>query len=237
MATYEVTPETFGVDSAPSSAIQGGDAEQNARVVADGEEYYRAMYQGGRNSWNLRDGHMFETLKRLLRLRGPDAKAVVWAHNSHVGDASATGMGRRGETNIGHMSREEFGEEAWLIGFGTHTGTVAAADDWDGPVHIKDVNPSMEGSCERVCHESGPENFLLPLRDLRRENVGMPMLYQRAIGVIYRPDSEFQSHYFDTRLQRQFDEYIWFDRSGAVNPLGREHAPDLPERHPFQLID
>jgi len=213
------------------------DPEQNARVVADGETYYRAMYRGGRVSWNLRDGHMFETLKRLMKVRRPDAKAVVWAHNSHVGNAGATEMSLRGETNIGKLCREHFGEAAYLIGFGTHTGTVAAAHNWDEPVRIMDVRPSMKGSCERVCHEHGPKRFFLPLRAERRGRERQEALLQRAIGVIYRPETELQSHYFDTRLPEQFDEYIWFDRSEAVTPLTRENPPDLPDRHPFRFVD
>ncbi|MFW5883363.1 MAG: erythromycin esterase family protein [Verrucomicrobiota bacterium] len=216
------------------------DAEQNARVVANAEQYYRLMYHGGRHSWNLRDSHMFETLQQLMRVRGDGAKAVVWAHNSHVGDAEATEMGARGEHNIGQLCREHFGEAAYIIGFGTHKGTVAAADNWGEAVQIKEVRPSMKGSYENLCHSSGLKNFILPLRG--EQSVGLPQgwdqaLEERAIGVIYRPDTERMSHYFKAVLPVQFDEYIWFDESRAVTPFEGEHAPELPARHPFLLGD
>ena len=216
------------------------DAQQNARVVAGAERYYRTMYYGAPESWNLRDRHMFETLEALLDFRGPDAKAVVWAHNSHIGNAAATHMSERGEINVGQLCREAFGDAAYLVGFGTHTGTVAAASDWGGEVEIKRVRPSHPRSYERLCHDSGVGRFLLPLRDpahpdLRAE-LNEPRL-ERAIGVIYRPETELQSHYFPAVLPEQFDEYVWFDESEAVRPLERATAPALPERHPFLLVD
>jgi protein-L-isoaspartate(D-aspartate) O-methyltransferase len=215
------------------------DAVQNARLVANAEQYYRAMYYGGRDSWNLRDTHMFDTLRLLLAYHGPDSRAVVWAHNSHVGDASATEMGSRGELNVGQLCRETFGVRSFHVGFGTHTGTVAAASDWGGPMEIKDVRPSHERSYERVCHDSGVEAFFLHLREPRREAVRAELLeprLERAIGVIYRPESELASHYFQAVLPRQFDEWIWFDETEAVTPLAV--APvreDLPDTYPFGL--
>ncbi|MDX1680016.1 MAG: erythromycin esterase family protein [Akkermansiaceae bacterium] len=214
------------------------DAEQNARVAANAEAYYRSMFRRGRESWNLRDSHMFETLQMLMELDGEDGgKAIVWAHNSHLGDARFTEMSRRGEHNIGQLAREEYGDAVYSIGFGTHTGTVAAADDWDEPVEIKNVNPSMEGSHEQLCHRLAKGNFLLPLREARKSDVGREPMYERAIGVIYRPHTEFASHYFKADLPGQFDEYIWFEESQAVTPLGREKAPSLPQGHPFALVD
>ena len=214
------------------------DAQRNAAVVRGAEQYYRAMYYGSPSSWNLRDTHMFETLEAVLDFRGPDARAVVWAHNSHLGDAAATQMGQRGEINVGHLCREHFGRGAYLVGFGTHTGTVAAASDWGRPVEVKRVRPSHPESYEHLAHASEVPRFLLPLRagsdDLRFE-LGHPRL-ERAIGVIYRPDTELQSHYFAAVLPRQFDEYVWFDETEAVRPLGRSVAPALPERHPFRLL-
>jgi protein-L-isoaspartate(D-aspartate) O-methyltransferase len=216
------------------------DATQNARVVAGAEKYYRAMYYGSAESWNLRDRHMFETLESLLSFRGPDAKAVVWAHNSHVGNVLATEMSARGEINIGSLSREKFGDSAYEIGFGTDHGTVAAASDWGGEVETMRVRPSHADSYERLCHDSGVSAFLLQLRDPQRQAVRdelqEPRL-ERAIGVIYRPDTELLSHYFQASLPRQFDEYIWFDETHAVHPLGRPHAPSLPQAHPFALLD
>jgi protein-L-isoaspartate(D-aspartate) O-methyltransferase len=215
------------------------DAEQNARVAANAEKYYRAMYYGSAESWNLRDRHMFETLETLLSFHGPDSRAVVWAHNSHVGNAAATEMALRGETNIGNLARERLGDEAYLIGFGTHHGTVAAASNWGEPVEIKTVRPAHADSYERLCHETGVASFFLHLRKPGtevREELLEPRL-ERAIGVIYRPETELLSHYFQVRLPLQFDEYIWFDETSAVTPLGRPHAPALPQAHPFALLD
>lgn len=214
------------------------DAAQNARLIAAAERYYRIMYYGGAESWNLRDTHMFETLGHLLEARGAGAKAVVWAHNSHIGDARATDMGEiRGELNIGQLARERWGEAVALIGFGTHAGTVAAASDWDGAMEVKTVRPSRAGSYERLCHDAGRERFLLPLEDdgaARRGLLG-PRL-ERFIGVIYRPETELQSHYAQASLPAQFDAWVWFDATEAVTPLadagGREGVPDT---YPFGL--
>lgn len=216
------------------------DAEQNARIVANAEKYYRAMYYAGPESWNLRDQHMFETLDALLDRGGPDVRAVVWAHNSHVGDATATEMSDRGETNLGTMCRARYGQDAYLIGFGTHTGTVSAASQWGGGVEIKEVRPSHRDSYERVFHDSGVPSFFLPIRVPDHPEV--PALLQerrlqRAIGVVYRPESELQSHYLLASLTGQFDEYVWFDRTDHVEPLGRTNAPELPDQHPFLLTD
>ena len=215
------------------------DAERNAAVVASAEKYYRLLFHGSYSSWNHRDQHMFETLQALLDHRGPDAKAVVWAHNSHVGDAACTEMKRRGETNLGEMTRDAYGDRSYIIGFGTHHGMVAAASDWGGEVEIKKVRPSHPRSYERFFHDNGPEAFLLPLRGEQEiwQALSGPRL-ERAIGVIYRPETELLSHYFEADLPHQFDEYIWFDRSHAVTPLTEsERAPQIPERHPFLLAD
>jgi protein-L-isoaspartate(D-aspartate) O-methyltransferase len=212
------------------------DALHNARVVANAERYYRVMYYGAAESWNLRDRHMFETLSELLRARGPQAKAVVWEHNSHIGDARHTEMSARGELNLGQLCRESYGSEVYLLGFGTDSGTVAAADDWDGPMRIKEVQPSHADSYERQCHEAGVPAFLLPLdneEELRRQLLA-PRL-ERAIGVIYRPQTEMASHYFQAVLPRQFDEYCWFDRTSAVRPLETTRLKGLPETYPFGL--
>ena len=212
------------------------DAVQNARLVTDAERYYRIMYYGSRASWNLRDNHMFETLRTLLDFHGSKAKAIVWAHNSHVGDAAATEMSARGEYNIGHLCREEFGNSVYSIGFGTHTGTVAAASDWDGPMEVKAVLPSLKQSYERLCHETGRPQFMLPLRGRSevRDRLARPRL-ERAIGVIYRPETELASHYFQAVLPEQFDEYIWFDESRAVTPFQTKELEGLPDTYPFGL--
>ncbi|MGO8914951.1 MAG: protein-L-isoaspartate(D-aspartate) O-methyltransferase [Stellaceae bacterium] len=214
------------------------DAVQNARLVTDAERYYRIMYYGSRESWNLRDNHMFETLKTLLAFHGPEAKAIVWAHNSHIGDAAATEMSARGEYNIGQLCREEFGNGVYSIGFGTHSGTVAAASDWNGPMEVKAVLPSLRQSYEWLCHESGRPQFMLPLRSGRavevRDRLTKPRL-ERAIGVIYRPETELASHYFQAILPAQFDEYIWFDETRAVTPFGTKELEGLPDTYPFGL--
>ncbi len=214
------------------------DALQNARLVANAERYYRTMYYGSRSSWNLRDTHMFDTLSLLLDHHGPDAKAVVWAHNSHIGDAAATEMSARGETNIGHLCREEFGADVYSVGFGTHTGTVAAASDWDGPMEVKIVRPSLAGSYERLMHEARVPGFLLDLSDdgetELRDALARPRL-ERAIGVIYRPETERMSHYFEAVLPEQFDEYVWFDTTSAVTPLRTDELEGMPDTYPFGL--
>jgi erythromycin esterase-like protein len=211
------------------------DAAQNARLVANAERYYRAMYQGSRESWNLRDRHMFETLQLVLEAR-PGTRAVVWAHNSHIGDARATEMGRSGELNLGQLCREALGGDARLVGFGTDRGTVAAADDWDEPVRIKRVRPSLPGSVERACHDTGLPRFHLPItgsdevRDALRRD-----LLERAIGVVYRPETERWSHYFAASVGDQFDHYLWFDDTRAVAPLPGPEAAGPDDTFPFGL--
>ena len=198
------------------------DASQNAQLVANAERYYRVMYYGSRASWNLRDSHMFDTLLNVLDFHGPDSKAVVWAHNSHIGNAAATEMGRRGEHNIGQLCRQHFGAGSYHIGFGTNDGTVAAASDWDGPMQVMNVRPAHPQSYERLFHMTNAPGLLLPLKEgpheELRDKLAKPRL-ERAIGVIYRPESELASHYFEAVLPRQFDEYIWIDRTSAVTPL------------------
>jgi protein-L-isoaspartate(D-aspartate) O-methyltransferase len=211
------------------------DAAQNARLVASAERYYRIMYYGGVESWNLRDSHMFETLENLLDAGGPDAKAVVWAHNSHIGDAGHTEMGARGEHNIGQLCRERWGRDAALIGFGTHAGTVAAATDWGGEVEMKRIRPSQEDSFERLFHDTGIPSFLLdPSGDVALVRRLAEERLQRFIGVIYRPETELASHYAKASLSRQYDAFVWFDETNAVTPLGPEHRREgVPDTYPF----
>ncbi len=212
------------------------DAEQNARLVANAERYYRIMYYGSRASWNLRDSHMFETLTNLLSFHGPDSKVVVWAHNSHIGNAAATEMAARGEYNLGQLCRKKFGSRAYLIGFGTHSGMVTAASDWNGPMEIKTIRPSIPESYERLCHATGLARFTLGLRNegyLRGSTALGKERLERAIGVIYRPETERESHYFRANLPLQFDEYVWFDNTHAVTALDTEAVKDLPDTYPF----
>jgi len=214
------------------------DAVQNARLVANAERYYRVMYYGSRESWNLRDRYMFETLKTLLDFHSPHNKAIVWAHNSHIGDAAATEMSSRGELNIGHLCRKDFGDRAYSIGFGTDNGTVAAASDWDGPMEVKTVRPSLADSYERLFHECGLPGFMLGLRTPESEPLRQGLLkprLERAIGVIYRPETELASHYFHAVLPRQFDEYVWIDTTQAVQPFDTAELEGLPDTYPFGI--
>ncbi|MGK9064468.1 erythromycin esterase family protein [Stutzerimonas chloritidismutans] len=211
-------------------------AEQNARVVLAAEQYYRAMYRGSTESWNLRDRHMFDTLRALLARRGDAAKAVVWAHNSHIGNAAATSMGWRGEFNIGELCRTAYGRDAVLIGMSTDRGEVAAADNWDEPMQIKQVRPSLEGSWEQLFLRAGVAASLTNWRDdpVLREALAQPRL-ERAIGVIYRPATERQSHYFQAILAEQFDALLWLEQTTAVKPIGPQQIDDqsVPDTYPF----
>jgi protein-L-isoaspartate(D-aspartate) O-methyltransferase len=215
------------------------DAERNAELVKNAERYYRSMYYGPHESWNLRDEHMFGTLRALLRHHGRRSRAVVWAHNSHLGNAAATAMSARGETNVGELCRNAFGDGCYAIGFGTDSGTVAAAHAWGAPMQIMRVRPSHEASYERVCHDTGLPGFLLPLRRPDEDGVRAALLaerLERAIGVVYRPGSELVSHYFHASLPRQFDEWIWFDETKAVDALPvREQFTGTPDTFPFGL--
>jgi erythromycin esterase-like protein len=210
-------------------------AVQNARIITNAERYYRVMYYGSRESWNLRDRHMFDTLNIVLGYHGPDARAVVWEHNSHIGNAAATEMGISGEKNVGFFCREAFGQEAYLVGFGTDHGTVGAASGWNQPMKVMQINPSHRDSYEYLCHQTEIDDFILPLRDATRklrETLSEPRM-ERAIGVVYSPETEIQSHYFYADLPRQFDEYIWFDKTNAVTPLSQEMTMAYPRTFPF----
>ena len=196
-------------------------AEQNARLVANAEAYYRAMFGSRVSSWNLRDGHMAETLDALDAHLSNDhglAKIVVWAHNSHLGDARATELSRSGELNLGQLVRERHGHDAVLVGFSTYGGTVTAASDWDAAAERKIVRPALPGSYESLFHEMGGPNFMLDLAAGSDTTLRRPKL-QRAIGVIYRPETERQSHYFHASLRRQFDALLHYDVTRAVEPL------------------
>jgi len=200
-------------------------AEQNARLIANAERYYRAMFEGSVQSWNVRDRHMVETLGALVEyLEGHVGKTrvVVWAHNSHLGDARATYMADYGELNVGQLALQRYGSDTVLVGFTTYTGTVTAASDWDGPAERKRVRPALPESYEALFHETDRANFLVTLRDNKTVSLVLrqPRL-ERAIGVIYLPQTERQSHYFDARLSDQFDAVIHFDKTRALEPLER----------------
>jgi len=194
------------------------------------------------SSWNMRDRHMAETLDALVAhfgRKGSRAKIAVWEHNSHLGDARATEMGQRGELNVGQLTREKYGSEAVLVGFTTHHGTVTAASDWGKPAERKRVRPALAGSYEALFHAAKRDRFLLVLNDsdVMLQQLGVPRL-ERAIGVIYRPETERQSHYFRTRLPNQFDAVLHFDETRAVKPLEiteEWEAGELPETFPFAV--
>jgi erythromycin esterase-like protein len=216
-------------------------AEQNARLVKNAEEYYREMFRGRVSSWNLRDRHMAETLHALathLETQGQATKIVVWEHNSHLGDARATDMGASGEWNVGQLVREKYGNQAILIGFTTFSGTVTATSNWDEAAQLKQVRPALKNSYELLFHETGLPRFFLNLQDSEtKELLARPRL-ERAIGVIYRPETERVSHYFDAYLSEQFDGVIHFDETRAVEPLDKTSGwthDDAPETFPEGL--
>ena len=215
------------------------DAAQNARLVKNAEEYYRSMFRGRQSSWNLRDTHMVETVEALVshferRARTP--RIVIWAHNSHLGDARATEMGTRGELNVGQLIRQKYGSDAVLVGFTTFTGTVTAAHDWDDPGEQRRVRPALPNSYERGFHDTGIPRFFLDLRDgaANSKLMSEPRL-ERAIGVVYRPETERISHYFLADMRRQFDAVYHFDETRALEPLEkpeRWHDIEPPETFP-----
>ncbi len=207
-------------------------AEQNARLVRNAEEYYQQMYRAEVSSWNLRDRHMAGTLNALVEhLDGqvPRAKIVVWEHNSHVGDARATEMGARGELNVGQLARQRYGRQCVLIGFTTFDGTVTAATDWGGPAERKRVRPARANSHEAFLHGTGAPRFWLDTSKMALHDALAVPRIERAIGVIYRPQTERQSHYFDARLADQFDVVIHLDRTRALEPLERTSLWDQGE--------
>ncbi|MBF6171924.1 erythromycin esterase family protein [Nocardia blacklockiae] len=215
------------------AAGDGGEAFgawQNAEVVAGAEQYYRTMIGGGRESWNIRDRHMDRTLDRLLSHYGPDSKAVVWAHNTHVGDARATSMAAAGEVNIGQLARERYGaDQVVLIGFGTHRGSVVAGDYWGAPAREMPVPPARADSVEEVLHSTAPDRalFVHPRDD--RPDLLTDELGHRAIGVVYDPDRERWGNYVPTVLGDRYDAFLWLDRTSELRPL---HTPRSQAREP-----
>jgi erythromycin esterase-like protein len=220
-------------------------AEQNARLARDAEEYYRTMFKGQVSSWNLRDTHMARTLDELVaylnrRFGKGSTKVVVWEHNSHIGDARATSMGWEGEINVGQLVRERHSNDTVLVGFSTYTGTVTAAPNWGQPHERKRVRPALEGSYEALFHATHMPNFLLLLRDANsnvKKGLHGPRL-ERAIGVVYMPQTERISHYFNAMLPEQFDTVIHFDETHALEPLDRTEIwerGEIPETFPTAL--
>lgn len=226
--------------TAPGSARDAFfDAEQNTRLVRNAEAYYRTMFHGRVSSWNLRDSHMVETLQALdkhLSTGDSPPRMAVWAHNSHLGDASATDMGSQGEWNVGQLLRERYGEEVFSVGMSTHHGWVTATAEWDQPPHRRRVRPGLPGSWEAVLHEAATPHFLLLFKgNAELQTAADPLRLQRAIGVIYRPDTERQSHYIFTHLPRQFDALLHWDETQALEPLDKNVAwveGEAPETYP-----
>jgi len=213
-------------------------AEQNARVVRNAEEYYRAMFRGGIASWNLRDTHMADTVDALcqhLGQRDAHARIVVWAHNSHLGDARATELGDDGELNLGQLLRQRHPDETFVLGFTTYQGTVTAAEAWEGPAEREDVQPGLRDSYEELFHRTGIPRFLLaPSATPLRDELARPRL-QRAIGVVYAPATERLSHYYHTRIADQFDAVVHLDETRALTPLERDSEAsegELPDTFP-----
>jgi erythromycin esterase-like protein len=211
-------------------------AEQNALVVQNAEAYYRAMVRGGADSWNLRDHHMDLTLERLMRYHGPGAKAIVWAHNTHIGDARFTDMARDGMVNLGQLARERAGEpEVVLVGFGSYEGTVVAGRRWDAPLECMAVPPGRPGSWEEVLHRAGGANKLLLLADVgRRVETFFEPRGHRAIGVVYHPEYERYGNYVPTVLPRRYDAFLYLEETEALHPLHLQPRVDgeVPETFP-----
>lgn len=215
------------------------DAEQNARLVMNAEQYYRSMFRGRHSSWNLRDTHMAETVDALmsyLRRHRRQPKIVLWAHNSHLGDARATEMGAQGELNVGQLLRQKYGDASVNVGFTTYTGTVTAANDWDEPGERKRVRPAIPDSYEHGFHETGVPKFFLSLHDGALQSALLSkQRLERAIGVVYRPQTERVSHYFRADLPHQFDAVFHLDETRALEPLDipeRWHDIEPPETYP-----
>ncbi|HEY9855177.1 MAG TPA: erythromycin esterase family protein [Stenomitos sp.] len=215
------------------------EAEMNALAVMDAERYYRAMLASDASSWNLRDRHMTTVLERLLAHFGPTTKAVLWEHNTHIGDFRATGEAQDGYLNIGQLVREQYGEQAVAVGFGTHRGTVTCSSEWDGVAEFKRVPPARPGSYEDVFHQSGVPNFYMRLKGLEPRDMPDGWLFQpqdeRAIGVVYFPEREDYGNYLSSRLANRYDAYFFFDESLAVEPLDPGPEPPGLETYPMGL--
>ena len=212
------------------------DAAQRARIVREAERYYRIMYRSSTESWNLRDRHMFDMLQALIAHRGPGTKALVWAHNVHVGNAAATSMGWQGQFNVGQLCRLAHRDKAVLIGFGTDSGSFAAASDWGAGMAIRTLRPARQDSYEHAFREAGAEFSLTDWRSPDRKLLAGPLrgpLLERAVGAVYRPDSELLSHYFEAVLSEQFDAFVWFDSTTPVVPVERERPHGGAEADPF----
>jgi erythromycin esterase len=209
-------------------------AEQNALVAVNAEKYYRAMVRGGSSSWNVRDRHMMLTLNRLMNLHGPDAKAIVWEHNTHVGDARATDMARNGMVNVGQLVREEHGREnVYIVGFGSYQGSVIAGDEWGAPMEVMEVPKAASGSWERRLHQLGAENKLVFTKDLRHLPEFENKIGHRAIGVVYHPELERFGNYVPSLLPERYDAFCYLDYTTALHSFGTEAGENQPDLYPW----
>ncbi len=212
-------------------------AEQNARVAVDAERYYRAMIRGGPESWNIRDHHMVDTLENLMQHHGPESKAIVWEHNTHIGDARATDMAGADMVNVGQLVREKHAaDDVVLVGFGSFEGSVIAGASWDAPMERMSVPPAREGSWERVLHEAGVGNALFITRDLQGE-IFRTRRGHRAIGVVYNPARERYGNYVPTTLPERYDAFLYLDKTSALHPLHMEETTqgEPPETYPWGM--
>ena len=212
-------------------------AEQNARIMVDAERYYRAMVRSDSNSWNIRDIHMIDTLDRLMDFHGPDAKGIVWAHNTHVGDARATDMAQAGMVNIGQMARERHDDEGvFLAGFSSYRGSVIAGNEWGAPMERMPVPEGREGSWEEVLHRAGANDKLLLLGEVRGQDEFLEERGHRAIGVVYHPDLERYGNYVPTTLPERYDALLYIDETAALHPLHiQPEEIEPPETYPWGL--
>jgi len=209
--------------------------EQNALIAVNAEKYYRAMVRGDAESWNVRDAHMMETLERLLEFHGPDSKAIIWAHNTHIGDASATDMADAGMYSIGELVRDKYNGETALVGFGSHRGSVIAGSSWGAPMQNMNVPEGRENSWEYLLHSAGSENKLLFMDDLE-DPVFFNRIGHRAIGVVYRPQHEHYGNYVPSVLSKRYDAFIYLDETKALHPLHiKPHGHKMPDTYPFGM--
>jgi erythromycin esterase-like protein len=211
--------------------------EQNAVIAVNAEQYYRAMLEGGASSWNARDGHMQETLDRLMKFHGHDAKAIIWAHNTHIGDAHFTDMVKAGMYNLGQLTRKKYGEaNVFLVGFGTHKGSVMAGDAWGAPMREMILPPATAGSWEHILHESSGKTQWLLSSDLVNAEPGSVPLKHRAVGVVYNPNTEKFGNYVPSIIARRYDGFLFIDQTKALHALAVHPDPHLtPETYPFGI--
>jgi erythromycin esterase len=213
----------------------GFNTEQNALIAVNAEKYYRSMIGFDNERWNVRDTHMMETLDRLLKFHGNNSKAIVWEHNTHIGDARATDMKRAGMINIGQLAREQYGpDKVYLAGFGTYSGTVVASESWGAAMKIFEVPFARVGSIEHLLHRQSSSNYylLFNTEDLQKR-YGTAMRH-RAIGVVYDPDRELSGNYVRTKLSQRYDAFIFLDQTTALHPFHmKPHDTKMPETFPF----